>query len=585
MRIRRPTALPPGSQTGIDLTLCVKCPGCGKRLELAEGASAVHCAGCQALYLVPPRQHPFAAIVNPGIDTAEGRRIARAFLRAGQHRATELGRGTWRLVPYWRHRSVVFQWLAGERKGLAGAARTPKAASPTTPVPDSPASTAAPASPAATAAQASPTSPASPASSAAQGATTSSDATAAKSAFHDLAVHRLDLLIPATTTGMAPEDFVPEPGVCMAYPLDPAVTSGAVLEPIDLDFVAAKQQAREEVERRCAAGDKSHVRQRRMTLIGEEMVLFYIPFFVLDYRFREETHEVIVDGMRGTVAGHRLVPAAAAPAAETEASAALDPTEKTLPASGSTAVTAAAAFAAAGFSAESRPPLLLMARCPACTTEFRALAPTARVHDCDTCGAAWETLNGKLRRIHQVEARTDSDARNCQYLPFWSLDVEERASGEQRTVYVPAFESWQIERLNHLGVHITRAQPDYARTPVDPRSMGHSPRCAISLAREDAERLAWVILGSLASATPATFEEFLARSEITVRSANVVWLPFHPSGLYLREPVSGALVRDLPPLDDNMLMVESTACEAEQETASAHRAAAPESGAEDASAA
>jgi hypothetical protein len=65
-----------------------------------------------------------------------------------------------------------------------------------------------------------------------------------------------------------------------------------------------------------------------------------------------------------------------------------------------------------------------------------------------------------------------------------------------------------------------------------------------------------VVLGSIASASPQTFETFLASGGIAVRAASLLWLPFRPSGIYLRENVSGAIVRDLP-VEVEMPVLES----------------------------
>jgi hypothetical protein len=130
---------------------------------------------------------------------------------------------------------------------------------------------------------------------------------------------------------------------------------------------------------------------------------------------------------------------------------------------------------------------------------------------------------------------------------------------------VPAFEAWQVERLGHLGVHLTRAEPAYTTTAPRGGQAGDeaangtpSLSIAVSLGRDDAERLAWVVLGSLASANPVAFDAFLASGGIAVRGAALLWLPFRQSGLYLREPVSGALVRDLP-VEVEMPVLESSA--------------------------
>lgn len=529
MRIRRTPTLPAGSQSGLDLQLLVKCPGCGARLSLEEGARAVRCAGCREPYLVPPWQYPFAAVVNPSIDTVEARRIARTYLRVGQHRATAVGRGQWRLLPFWRHRSAAFQWLSGERHG-PGAGRSQsfvEGERENGGDDDAPRTT--------------------------------------KAEFHDLAVQRLDLLFPAAGEERAPAGYQPPSGVHAAYPLNPNVTVGATLEPVAIDFTAARESAREEVERRCASGDRTHVRRRRMTLVGEEMVLIYLPFFMLDYHFRDEIHEVVVDGVAGTVATHRLVPDpgpetgpgaqpgngahAGSPASGTGSGSAVDPS------SADAATAEARARETPGHA-----PLLISARCPACTATIEPRSPAARVHGCEHCGSAWETAEGRLRRVDQHLAVTEAGGPTARYLPFWKLAVAGEAA--ESAVYVPAFEAWQVERLGHLGVHLTRAEPFYdlatpgARPAAAPASESPSLSIAVSLGRDDAERLAWVVLGSIASASPQTFEAFLASGGIAVRAASLLWLPFRPSGLYLRENVSGAIVRDLP-VEVEMPVLES----------------------------
>jgi hypothetical protein len=471
-------------------------------MSLDEGARAVRCASCREPYLVPPWQYPFAAVVNPAIDTTEGRRIARNFLRAGQHRATQVGRGQWRLLPFWRHRSAAFQWLSGERHGGPRQSTVDAERDP--------------------------------------GTGTTGERAPTKAEFHDLAVQRLDLLFSAADRERTLEEYQPPAGMRAAYPLDSSVTAGAALEPVQIDFAAARQEAREEVERRCAAGDRAQVRRRRMTLVSEEMILIYLPFFTLEYHFRDEVHEVVVDGVGGTVTAHRMVLA-------TGGDPDAKPTGDSAPAPES-----------------GHAPLLLTARCPACTAVIEPRSPAARVYGCVNCWIAWEVAGGQLRRVDQHLAVTEADGPTARYLPFWNLDVE-MEQGAHRAVFVPAFEGWQVERLGHLGVHLTRAEPQYATTsaapgPTEGDHAHGAPALsvAVSVGRDDAERLAWVVLGSLASANALAFDAFLSSSGIAVRSATLLWLPFRQSGLYLREPVSGALVRDLP-VEIEMPVLESGA--------------------------
>jgi hypothetical protein len=56
--------------------------------------------------------------------------------------------------------------------------------------------------------------------------------------------------------------------------------------------------------------------------------------------------------------------------------------------------------------------------------------------------------------------------------------------------------------------------------------------------------MAWVMLGAMTSPDAQAFRRFIERGEVDIEDAQLVWIPFRASGLYLREPVTGALVRE-----------------------------------------
>ncbi len=549
MRIRREERLPAGTRTGLDLRLIVSCPVCQAWVAIEEGAEATSCADCHEHYLLAPRAYPFAAVIAPQIDAIEARRQARSFLRSGAHRATQVGDGRWLLLPYWRYRAKSFQWIAGLRHAPPG---------------------------------------------------TSGEE------FRDLRVQSFDLLIPAATRSLRPDDLPPRPGVVTAYPFSAQVTSGAHLEPVTVDPELARAFALAEVEGRSVPRGTPVVR-RRLSLVGEELLLVYLPFFSLDYSFRDEAAEVIVDGVLGEVVAHRDIATASAlagpeaspapnPAPDLTSSAESHPTssaESHLASSAESHVASSAApdgaasvapadlgtllaphrllalrRTAAPVEQPAAPRALFLPRlCPGCADDLH-LEPHVSVHACVSCGRAWEVTGGTLREVRMHAAVTRASGPGAHYLPFWRLEVITRGVGplpgispapaspdgcdQFLTVYVPAFESWQAERLNHIGVHLTRAHPEFVLERPAPELLDRERAAereltvpALTLSRKDAERLGWVIVGSLASAEPNTFARLLDHGRVETASAALVLLPFRQSGLYLREPVSGAVMRAL----------------------------------------
>jgi len=347
--------------------------------------------------------------------------------------------------------------------------------------------------------------------------------------FHDLEVRNFDLLIPATEA--ASNDLLPRPGIFTAYPLAPEVIAGASPTPVTLPFSVAQVRARSEVEVRTDLGGPRIV-HRHLALVGEQMLLVHLPFFSLSYHFHDERHEVLVDGILGEVTTHRVPPGEPEPVA----------TEPPGP---------------------SPKPLFLPLLCPACAESLR-LSSDDLIHPCLCCGRAWEVTEQGLEEVSHRLAVTGGTGPDARYLPFWVIGVQvagffplEQAarsdhSEKRLAVYVPAFESWQIDKLSHLGVRLTRSLPDY-----DTEEPGGSARTAgeshdeltlggATLGRADAERFAWVILGALASANANTFSQFMKQGSMSTENAELHWLPFRPSGLYLHDPVSGAMVRNMP---------------------------------------
>jgi hypothetical protein len=438
---------------------------------LDEGATAVACSECNQHLLSLPRTHPLEVVVAPTFDTADAMHRARSFLRSGQHRATWVDRGRWRLLPYWRYRTKAFQWVEGLRHVHR----------------DSPVS------------------------------------------FRDLEVQSFDLLIPASN---GPEGgLLPRPGIFTAYPLAPEVIAGAFMTPATLSFGAAQVRARSEVEVRTDMGGP-RIKHRKLALVGEQMLLVHMPFFSLSYRFHDERYEVLVDGILGETITHPEPPGEPEPAA----------TEPPV---------------------HSPKSLFFPLLCPACAEDLR-LSANDLVYPCLCCGRAWEVTEEGLEEVPHRLALTEAAGPEARYLPFWVIGAQvtgfspleqpeardDQSETSQIAVYVPAFESWQIDKLSHLGVRLTRSMPKYGteepsgQSPAGPGGPRNLILTGATLGRADAERFAWVILGTLASATPITFSEFMKQGSVHIDSVELHWLPFRPSGHYLHDPISGAMVRD-----------------------------------------
>ncbi len=478
MRVRRAAEAQSGSRASFDLILTAACPRCQAPITVEEGTTAAVCPADRETFLVAPLTHPIEVVVAATVRTAEARHEARTYLRAGQHRATWIGRGGWRLLPYWRYRAKAFQWVEGLRQGPPGSARM----------------------------------------------------------YHDLEVRVFDLLLPASSA--SPIDLPPRPGTFAARILRPEMLTGVSLAPVELPEDAARVRGMSEVEVRTeTAGPR--LLKRRLTLVGEELLVVHLPFFSLEYRFQDELSEVLVDGILGGVAAHRK----------------LDHPSMT--------------SAPSKTPFREATPLFLPLACPSCKGSFN-FVPGDRLHCCTTCGRAWESTDERMIEVaHRLAITAGAQAPGARYLPFWVVaaqakgfkpfDVAAGEAGEIR-VYVPAFESWQIEKLVHLGVRLTRARPRYPTLELGGAKRGDEHEVAGSgspaspsanlpsltgatLRRQEAERLAWVILGSLASSDPSTFIAFMEDGSVVTGGAELHWLPFRPSGLYLHEPLSGALVR------------------------------------------
>lgn len=472
MRIRRAPEAPAGSRSSFDLLLTMACPRCQAPLTIEEHSTAIACLGCKESFLIPPRTYPLEVVVSPGVATADAHHDAKSYLRAEGHRATWIGPGGWVLLPYWRYRALAFQWVEGLRQAPRTAAK-----------------------------------------------------------YHDLEVRTFDLLLPASDA--APRDLPPRPGIFAAHPLSPEVVAGANQAPVDLPLEAAEVRVRSEIDVRSDSPDL-RILKRRLKLISEEMLVVYLPFFSLEYRFNDEVNEVLVDGILGGVVAHRphageRPPPQARPA---------PPASKLL---------------------------LLPLRCPGCSAPL-PLASHDRIRACATCGRGWETVDGGLAEIEQRLALTTAgSAPGDRYLPFWVVNTKVQGffplsspdagsqSGDGVKVYVPAFESWEVEKLI-LGGRLTRARLRYPT--IEPGGSDRLPGTKSAellggtLGRRDAERLAWVVLGVLATADPSTFSYFMEDGTVEAESAELHWIPFRPSGFYLHEPLSGALVRGWPGPDE-----------------------------------
>jgi hypothetical protein len=469
----------------------VGCPSCGALLRTDENDTTIHCDHCGRDFLLTADGEAPSSYVPPRWTTDEAQARARSWLREEGHRATSVGQGRWLLVPYWRYRAKVFKWYAARRGSIRR--------------------------------------------------TADSDDT---NIFRDLMVRAFDFTLPASSfdTGLpclgARDEILP------ARIMGPAVHDWAQLVDLAHDLDEARANARQ----RADSGTQPpgvQVQCERLTLLDEHLELLYFPFFVLDYQFRDKVRRVVVDGWNGTVCAHFD------DLDELGDDAMPVPASRTAPL-GKTA--------------------FLPARCPVCLTE---IVPSRfdRVHRCTSCQRAWEVAGPVAREIRQlaidngIELDVAGAEEDGRLLPFWAIravisgwrigagdtpTTDAAGSGDHINVFVPAFETLHIERMSQLGIHLTRACPDFPSHPTATITTMTAVAANCAVSRVDAARMAWVILGAMASAEPAAFESFIEHGRVDIEDAHLLWIPFRTSGLYLREPITGALVRETSarPWDD-----------------------------------
>jgi hypothetical protein len=489
--------MPPGTLEYLLTELETGCPSCGAPLRIAEDDAAVDCSYCDRQLLVTRDGEVTRSYVAPRLDTDEAQSRVRAFLRAEGHRATHVGQGRWVLAPYWRYRAKAFRWYAGERTASGS------------------------------------------------GAAGGSD----DDGFRDLLVRSFNFTLPASDFASGLEAIGDRDEVLVTHVADAITTRWAEIQPLSVGLEAARTIARQRTDRNtqptveCVQGD-------RLTLLDEQLELIDLPFYVVDYQFRTLEHRVVLDGWSGKVTAH--LDGTRHPGTTDEVAGSTSDDDGDVAAHGS-AGDAPDGTDPHGTTGAIGTTAFLPARCPVCHGEM-SLHRLDRVHVCASCHRAWEFEGPVAREVRHrlidnaVDPAETGEARSARLLPFWAVRVTasgwqasvDQAGDQRLTVYIPAFDGRHIERLSQLGIHITRSRPDYgvhARWPVTPSG------CTVG--RADATRMAWVLLGAMASPDPGSFARFIESGAVDIEDTQLAWIPFRASGLYLREPVSGALVREV----------------------------------------
>jgi len=352
--------------------------------------------------------------------------------------------------------------------------------------------------------------------------------------FRDLAVRAMDFTFAASRFESGLDNLGTRPSMLTSYPYHDDVKEWAQVVHVRHTPPKARRVARQRIDAGTQPAGVTPLHER-LTVVQEHLSILYFPFFVLLYQFRDHSRHVVIDGIDGSITMHGEIDAGSLSALSERGKMSEDE------------VRARDQLGTLSF---------IPAKCPVCRGNLDA-EEQDRIRMCRTCNRAWEQRHEFLREVRQHVVDNGVNPEEGRLLPFWAIDVTttgwSQATGprNKKRMYVPAFENRHIERTCQLGIHLTRACPRFA----DLRWRGSMSGCTVTLG--DATRMVWVMMGTMASADAQTFERFIEHGEVTFHEKRLLWIPFRTSGLYLREPLSGALVREAStrpwgPIDEEM---------------------------------
>lgn len=168
--------------------------------------------------------------------------------------------------------------------------------------------------------------------------------------------------------------------------------------------------------------------------------------------------------------------------------------------------------------------------CPNCGWDF-PVRPDNTIFFCKTCGKAWQICGSELCQVSYQIAVSAHPDETCgvQYLPFWVLHLEQKAS-ENFRFFMPAFRYRRLKFLLDLGLKISRLQPSYKVSETKDLDLSG---CYYDT--EDAALLAQFVQAILAARGAGEFRTN-APDTLPLSGSTLTWVPFRIHGAYLSSP-------------------------------------------------
>lgn len=169
--------------------------------------------------------------------------------------------------------------------------------------------------------------------------------------------------------------------------------------------------------------------------------------------------------------------------------------------------------------------------CPNCGWDF-PVKKDNMIFFCKTCSTAWQISGSELSEIPYQVAEAAQPDENCpvRHLPFWVINVGNRAATEDSRFFMPAFRYRRLKFLLDLGLKISRIQPSYKLS--DSKDLDLSG-CYYDT--EDAAILAQFVQALLDAGGTGKFRTE-DHSTLPVSEATLTWVPFRVNGAYLASP-------------------------------------------------
>ncbi|MCG6918032.1 MAG: hypothetical protein LJE89_10850 [Deltaproteobacteria bacterium] len=275
-------------------------------------------------------------------------------------------------------------------------------------------------------------------------------------------------------------------------------------------------------------------------LVGEVYSLVYFPFWVLEVGANGQNSLLIIDGVANVVRKSIWEQDFAAYFRET---------------------------ASSKWASNFGDLRLIPFTCPVCGWDL-PFTPDSKTHICPTCTRAWAEHRGSYQEVdYHLVGLPDEFDKPIHYMPFWDLKTHIRTSqGVLKTksdlrklipalptgkgrgngsdsirFLIPAFRIKNLKSLSKLA-HIFCLSPPSQKLRAK-ENLKKEIFQGVSLAGQEAEQLAQVVLISMVPKYHRRARNLLKDSEFESGRPRLVYYPFYRKGIYLREANSNHAIQ------------------------------------------